>query len=103
MSKVTQQNVDALSKMLHEDENPPQVEKQAEEERNYMALAAIYKNDTDCKAPPLEGWTSEQMSVTDWFNRIQKHNEKYALARWLKKILCRIGLTRYKEISTSDG
>ena len=84
MSKVTEQKVDAPSKTLHEDENPPQVEEQTEEERTYMALAAIYKNDTDCKAPPLEGWTSEQMSVTDWFDRIRKHNEIYALARWLK-------------------
>ena len=49
-----------------------------------MALAAIYKNDKDCKAPPLEGWTSDQMSVTDWFDRIRRHNQKYALFRWLK-------------------
>ena len=87
MSKVTKQKVDAPSKTLHEDENPPQVEEQTEEERTYMALAAIYKNDKDCKAPPLEGWTSDQMSVTDWFDRIRRHNEKYALARWLENAL----------------
>ena len=81
MLKVTQRNVDKPSKPLHEDENPNQVEEQTEEERTYMALAAIYKNDTNCKAPPLNGWTSEQTSITAWFDRIRKHNEKYALVR----------------------
>ena len=84
VSKVTEQKVDTPSETLHEDENPPQVEEQTEEERTYMELAAIYKNDKDCKAPPLEGWTSDQMSVTDWFDRIRRHNQKYALSRWLK-------------------
>ena len=60
------------------------MEEQTEEERTYVALAAIYKNDKDCKVPPLEGWTSDQMSVTDWFDRIRRHNQKYALSRWLK-------------------
>ena len=78
MIKSTTQDVDTPSKTLQEDGNP-QVDGPTKEERKYMALAIIYKNDTDCKAPPLEGWTSKQMSVTDWFDHIRKHNKKSAL------------------------
>ena len=85
VSKVNEQKADTPSKTLPAEEKPPIVEEQTEEERTYVALAATYKNDKDCKAPPLEGWTSDQMSVTDCFDRTQIHNKKYALSRWLKK------------------
>ena len=53
VTKSLTQDVDTPSQTLPEDDNP-QVDDPTEEERKYMALATIYKNDTNCKAPPFE-------------------------------------------------
>ena len=83
MGTITHGVVDKSPKTNQNNENP-KVDDPTEEELKFLELAAIYKEDTNCKAPPLLGWSLEKMSVEDWFDRIRKHNEKSDLARWLR-------------------
>ena len=80
---ITQGVVDKSPK-TNQDNEDSKADDPTEEENKYLDLAAIYKEDTNCNAPPLRGWSLVAMSVQDWFDRIRKHNEKSDLARWLR-------------------
>ena len=50
----------------------------------YLELARKYKDDTNCTAPPLDGWKDSNIKAEEWFGRIRSHNEKWDLSQWLK-------------------